>query len=135
MEISHFPILPFTIGNPVHRIIEWLRFEGTSRITKLQPLCSLLGHQPPYLILDQAAQGPIQPGLGAAEVSSKILLSVISIHVSSFQNVIRFNANSYIVSALCKLYLTDLCLKKKVWKASQLHKALGLMVSVYHISV
>jgi len=26
------------------------------------PCCSQ-GHQPPYLILDQAAQGPIQPGL------------------------------------------------------------------------
>ena len=45
-----------------HRIIEWLGLEGTSRIIKLQPLCHRQGHQPPYLILDQAAQGPIQPG-------------------------------------------------------------------------
>jgi len=26
--------------------------------------CHRQGHQPPHLILDQAAQGPIQPGLG-----------------------------------------------------------------------
>ena len=30
---------------------------------KLQPLCCIQGCQPPYLIADQAAQGPIQPGL------------------------------------------------------------------------
>jgi len=37
--------------------------EGTSRIIKLQPLCRRQGHQPPHLILEQAAKGPIQPGL------------------------------------------------------------------------
>ena len=37
--------------------------EGTSRIMNLQPLCHRQGHQPAYLIVDQAAQGPIQPGL------------------------------------------------------------------------
>jgi len=30
---------------------------------KLQPACHRLGCQHPHLILDQAAQGPIQPGL------------------------------------------------------------------------
>ena len=30
---------------------------------KLQPPRHRQGHQSPYLILDQAAQGPIQPGL------------------------------------------------------------------------
>ena len=45
------------------RIIEWLGFEGTSRIMKLQSVCHRHSHQPPYLILDQAAQDPIQPGL------------------------------------------------------------------------
>ena len=29
----------------------------------LQPPCHKQGHQSPHLILDQAAQGPIQPGL------------------------------------------------------------------------
>jgi len=29
----------------------------------LQPPCHRQGRQPPYLIVDQAAQGPIQPGL------------------------------------------------------------------------
>jgi len=37
--------------------------EGIPRIMKLQPPRHRQGHQPPYLILDQAAQGPIQPGL------------------------------------------------------------------------
>ena len=44
-------------------IIEWLGLERTSRIIKLQPSCCRQGHQPPHLIPDQAAQGPIQPGL------------------------------------------------------------------------
>jgi len=44
-------------------IIEWLGLEGTSRIMKLQPPCHRHGHQPPHLILHQAAQSPIQPGL------------------------------------------------------------------------
>jgi len=29
----------------------------------LQPPSHMQGHQPPHLTLDQAAQGPIQPGL------------------------------------------------------------------------
>ena len=37
--------------------------EETSRIMKLQPPSLMQGHQPPHLILYQAAQGPIQPGL------------------------------------------------------------------------
>ena len=45
------------------RITEWLGLEGTSRIMKLQGPCLRQGHQLPYLILAQAAQGPIQPGL------------------------------------------------------------------------
>jgi len=46
-----------------HGIIEWLELEGTSRIMKLQlPHCRQ-SHHPPHLILGQAAQGPIQPGL------------------------------------------------------------------------
>ena len=32
-------------------------------ITELQPPCRVQDHQPPHLILVQAAQGPIQPGL------------------------------------------------------------------------
>jgi len=40
------------------RITEWLGLEGTSRIMKLQGPCLRQGHQPPYLILDQAAQAP-----------------------------------------------------------------------------
>jgi len=46
-----------------HKITEWLELEGTSRIMDLQPPCHRQGHQSPHLILDRAAQGPIQPGL------------------------------------------------------------------------
>ena len=46
-----------------HIITEWPGLEGTSRTTKLQPHDHRKGHEPPHLILDQAAQGPIQPGL------------------------------------------------------------------------
>ena len=45
-----------------HRITEWPGLEGTSRIMNLQSPCHRQGHQPPHL-LDQVAQGPIQPGL------------------------------------------------------------------------
>ena len=45
-----------------HRIIECLGLEGTPRIIKFQPLCHRKCHQPPKLVLDQVAQGPIQPG-------------------------------------------------------------------------
>ena len=45
---------------PSRRIVEWLALEGISGIIKLQPPC---GCQPPHLILDQDAQGPIQPVL------------------------------------------------------------------------
>jgi len=44
------------------RITEWLGLEEISTI-KFQPPCHMQGCQPPHLILDQAAQGHIQPGL------------------------------------------------------------------------
>ena len=46
-----------------HRITERPGLEGTPRIMKLQPPYHRQGHQPPHLILEQAAQGCIQPGL------------------------------------------------------------------------
>jgi len=46
-----------------HKSTEKLGLEGTSGIIKLQPPCHRQGHQPPCVILDQAAQGPIQPSL------------------------------------------------------------------------
>ena len=45
-----------------HRIIECLGLEGTPKIIRVQSPCLRQGRQPPDLILDQAAQGPIQPG-------------------------------------------------------------------------
>jgi len=39
-----------------------VRLEGTSRIIKFQPPCHRQDHQPPDMVLDQVAQGPIQPG-------------------------------------------------------------------------
>jgi len=46
-----------------YRITEWSGLEETSRIMNLQPPHHRQGQQPPHLIPDQAAQGPIQPGL------------------------------------------------------------------------
>ena len=43
-----------------HRITEWPGLEGTSRITKIQTPHHRQGHQPPHLILDQAAQDPME---------------------------------------------------------------------------
>ena len=43
----------------VHTITEWLRLEGTLKVIELQPPC----HGQSCLSLDQAAQGPVQPGL------------------------------------------------------------------------
>jgi len=39
------------------------RMVWVGRVMKFQPPCCRQGHQPPYSIPDQAAQGPIQPGL------------------------------------------------------------------------
>jgi len=44
-------------------ITEWPRLEETSGIINLQPSHHRQGNQLPHLMLDQAAQGPIQPGL------------------------------------------------------------------------
>jgi len=65
------------------RIIEWLGLEGTSRIIKLQPSCCRQGHQPPYLMLDQAALGPIQPGL--EHLQDRVNLNEDSLHPSVVQ--------------------------------------------------
>ena len=46
-----------------HKIIECIVLEGISRIIKIEPLHCRQGHKPPHLILDQAAQVTIQPGL------------------------------------------------------------------------
>ena len=46
-----------------HRIIERLVLEGTSEIIKFQPPCCRRGSQLLNQALDQAAQGPIQPGV------------------------------------------------------------------------
>ena len=46
-----------------HRIIEQLGFEGAARSITFQPLCHRQGCQLLYQVLDQTAQGPIQPGL------------------------------------------------------------------------
>jgi len=67
-RIQEWRVVPHTLSTLEdftldHRIIEWLGVEGTSRTIKRQPPATGRHRQPPYLILDQAAQGPIQPGL------------------------------------------------------------------------
>ena len=46
-----------------HRIIKWLVLEETPSVIKFQIPCHKQGYQPPDPVLDQVAQGPIQPGL------------------------------------------------------------------------
>ena len=46
-----------------HRITEWLGLEGIPKIIEFQHPRHRQGHQPPDLVLDQAAQCPIQPGI------------------------------------------------------------------------
>ena len=57
LDCNLFASLPF------HRIIEWLGLKGTSRINKFQPPSHRQGYQLIDQVLDQAAQGPRQPGL------------------------------------------------------------------------
>jgi len=47
------------LGTPC-RVTDWFGLEGTSQIIQFQSPCHRLPHLPP----DQAAQSPIQPGLG-----------------------------------------------------------------------
>ena len=46
-----------------HRIIEWLRLEGTSKTIELQPPCWGQDCQPLSQALDEIVQGLIQLGL------------------------------------------------------------------------
>ena len=66
-QVGWGPVQPDLVSDSlayvVPHIIEWLGLEGTSRIIKLQPPCHRQGHQHLYVILDQAAQCPIQPGV------------------------------------------------------------------------
>ena len=89
------------------RITEWPGLEGTSRIMKLQPPRHRQNHQPPHLILDQAAQGPIQPGLEHlqgwtghpqplwAACSSTSALIVKSFSLILNQNLFSFNLKPF----------------------------------------
>lgn len=45
-----------TLFQPITEITEWPGLEGSSRIMKLQSHVHRQGHQPPHLILDQAAE-------------------------------------------------------------------------------
>ena len=53
-----YQLLPYK-----HRITEWFGLEGIPWIIMFQPPCRRQSHQPPDLIVVQAAQGSIQPGL------------------------------------------------------------------------
>ena len=53
-------------------ITEWPGLKRTSRIMKLQPPCHRQDHQLPHLILDEAVQGPIQPGLEHLRINDEV---------------------------------------------------------------
>ena len=77
------------------------RLEGTSRIMNLQTLCHMQGHQPPHLILDQAAQGPIQLGLehlqgrGIHNLSGSLFQHLTALTVKNFPLTSNLNLSSF----------------------------------------
>ena len=86
---------------PLHRITECLGLEGTSRIVNLQPPCYMQDHQPPHFILDQAAQGPIQPGLntsrdgrGIHSLSGQLFQHLTTLSVKNFPLTSNLNLPS-----------------------------------------
>jgi len=83
-----------------HRIIKLFGLEETSRIMKLHPPCHMQSHQPPHLILDQAAQGPIQPGLehlwgrGIHSLSGQLFQHLTIVYVKNFPLITNLNLPS-----------------------------------------
>jgi len=75
--------------------------EGTPRITQLQPPCCRQGHQSPYLIPAQAAQGPIQPGLehlqgwGLHNLYGQLFQHLITLLVKNFPLISNLNLPSF----------------------------------------
>lgn len=51
-------------------MIQWFGLEGTERTFEFQSSCHRQGHQLPDLVLDQAVQDPIQPGIEHFQVWS-----------------------------------------------------------------
>ena len=98
-EINQYTI---TEGNKSHpyRITERPGLEGTSRIMNLQPSRHTQGHQPPHLILDQAAQGPIQPilehlqGQGIHNLSGQLFQHLATLIVNNFPLTSNLNLPS-----------------------------------------
>ena len=89
-----------------HRITGWLGLKGTTRIIKFQSLCHRQGHQPPDLVLDQAALGPIQPGLKHLQgwgIHSTAGLSYIGAEAQSFMWFYLFSVYEVLVDFLCTL--------------------------------
>ena len=64
-------------GKLIHRITEWSGLEGTSRIMNLQPPCHRQGHQPPHLILEQAAPSNLALNTSRDRASTTNHLSVL----------------------------------------------------------
>ena len=106
----------------LHSTIERLGLEGTSRIMNLQPPCHRQGHQPPHLILGQAAQGSIQPGLehlqgwGIHSLSGQLFQHLSTLIVKNFPLISNVNLPSFdlkpfpsylgsVVGLFCPLHL------------------------------
>ena len=92
---------PSEVTGLCHRIIEWLGLEGSSRIIKLQTSCHMQGHQPPYLIPDKAAQGPIQLGLehlqgrGIHSLSGQLFQHLTTLIEKNFPLISNLNPPSF----------------------------------------
>ena len=64
-NIHNILCIYISILRSYNHIIQWLGLKGPKGSSSLQlhPCCCRQGLQLPYVMLDQAAQGPIQPGL------------------------------------------------------------------------
>ena len=68
---------------------------------QLQPPCCRQDHQPPYLVLDQAAQGPIQPGFehlqgwGIHSLSGQLFQHLTTLIAKNFLLISNLNFPSF----------------------------------------
>jgi len=89
---------------------EWPRLEGASRMMNLQPPHHRQGHQLPRFILDQAAQGPIQPGLEKKMYSTEVCAQLFILKytlTSSFNVAFHILTLFYTILVACHFKSSD----------------------------
>jgi len=92
--------------------MEWLGLVETPKDHEAPTLCHMQGHQPPYLIPAQAAQGPIQPGLEHPHGRG-----IHSLSGQLFQRLTTLLVKNLMIQNINKLQL-PICTNRTHWKAS-----------------